>query len=1029
MTVDVLKTAGPGCLWRRADGFPVTSLDPLTDASTRGRRYERTRSVTDEDKGNTTPFLAPDSLPPLRAAETHPVKLFRAGNFSSLIISRSRHNATRLSVSRRIDLLSFRLTSASHPQFTLRIRVSDGTNAPAITDAVVAVVNVNDQDPVFQRSNYSFVVTENTDCSIPLGQSQSYATVMENLEPHLVEPVVLQLGDLDTDEHGCPCSLEFHASTPTALRDRFTLTPLGSFREEVAVGVTTITVVELTQDALTQSGSLRLANISAKALLQQTAPGVVRTSLYDRLRKQIANIHQISEDEVDVFSLRDAPAGEGVDVRYSCHRSPLYSAARLNGLLLGRRQQVSAVLGVDIPLVDINLCLNEATSPCGGQSCQHTLRPNLTAPLVVSSASDSLVGVDVIDDYACSCGPLEPPPSVCYPGFCINGGECHVRNNTLTCTCPDAVNYGPRCELLTARFEGNFAWYKPLTVCERSSLSLTFESRDKNGVLLYTGPTVPSPWPDYPRDFLYVILREWVVETFLDLGTGTMNISIPIEPNPFRHFQYIVTWGEGRVTAEVINCGMNTTTDGYESCRKIVPLARLPSSSSSSSSSSIISSSSSNAVPSHLLNAQGPLQVGGVASMVSFLQLADSYGWTLTPPSTSPFAGCLLELRHNDRLYDLNATDFTKHPIHPCDAPRTSRVVFGRHSIIIILASLLSLLLLVVVILCLARRGRKSLSYPDLDRELVKETMGGTDLEGFGEKDVTHFDLKFLQVTPDGYLVGDENEGPLPDVTQDACHSSSSTNGPPTQLPEGVTIGDFIKENIVKVDQQHQEVEDVRHYCVEGDEMSAASLSSLTSGSSRGDMIFDYRMDWGQKFEKLAQIYCAGTEADEGSEDDSPNALNKPSRSPPFLPLESSSELSRNGVRPSPPSPAPSSPSSSVAAGSRSSYMTKSHKRPQPPVLVTKSTASGPPTYVPQSKLSGSAQRSTVTTKGSDASCDKPEKTSKEPVVNGHLISSPGPRQCGEKATPHLSKSGTKKCDNQKTATTAKSAKGVETWC
>ncbi|XP_045108973.1 uncharacterized protein LOC123503358 [Portunus trituberculatus] len=577
-----------------------------------------------------------------------------------------------------------------------------------------------------------------------------------------------------------------------------------------------------------------------------------------------------------------------------------------------------------------------------------------------------------------------------------------------------------------------------------------------------------------------------------------MNISIPIEPNPFRHFQYIVTWGEGRVTAEVINCGMNTTTDGYESCRKIVPLARLPSSSSSSSSSSIISSSSSNAVPSHLLNAQGPLQVGGVASMVSFLQLADSYGWTLTPPSTSPFAGCLLELRHNDRLYDLNATDFTKHPIHPCDAPRTSRVVFGRHSIIIILASLLSLLLLVVVILCLARRGRKSLSYPDLDRELVKETMGGTDLEGFGEKDVTHFDLKFLQVTPDGYLVGDENEGPLPDVTQDACHSSSSTNGPPTQLPEGVTIGDFIKENIVKVDQQHQEVEDVRHYCVEGDEMSAASLSSLTSGSSRGDMIFDYRMDWGQKFEKLAQIYCAGTEADEGSEDDSPNALNKPSRSPPFLPLESSSELSRNGVRPSPPSPAPSSPSSSVAAGSRSSYMTKSHKRPQPPVLVTKSTASGPPTYVPQSKLSGSAQvdtsshssshklnqqkidpqsvsnkhklkappsslpctqqvnaqtltkskrkadpsvttinnlytnpaqRSTVTTKGSDASCDKPEKTSKEPVVNGHLISSPGPRQCGEKATPHLSKSGTKKCDNQKAATTAKSAKGVETWC
>ncbi|KAK3855467.1 hypothetical protein Pcinc_038135, partial [Petrolisthes cinctipes] len=76
---------------------------------------------------------------------------------------------------------------------------------------------------------------------------------------------------------------------------------------------------------------------------------------------------------------------------------------------------------------------------------------------------------------------------------------------------------------------------------------------------------------------------------------------------------------------------------------------------------------------------------------------------------------------------------------------------------------------LVAVILCLARQGKKSVSYPDLDKELVKETMGGTDLEGFGEKDVTHYDLKFLQVTPDGYLVNDENEGGLPDVAQDAC--------------------------------------------------------------------------------------------------------------------------------------------------------------------------------------------------------------------------------------------------------------------
>lgn len=33
-----------------------------------------------------------------------------------------------------------------------------------------------------------------------------------------------------------------------------------------------------------------------------------------------------------------------------------------------------------------------------------------------------------------------------------------------------------------------------------------------------------------------------------------------------------------------------------------------------------------------------------------------------------------------------------------------------------------------------------------------------------------------------------------------------------------------------QVDQEHQDVDDVRHYNLQGDEMSAASLSSLASG-------------------------------------------------------------------------------------------------------------------------------------------------------------------------------------------------------
>ncbi|MPC82682.1 DE-cadherin [Portunus trituberculatus] len=111
----------------------------------------------------------------------------------------------------------------------------------------------------------------------------------------------------------------------------------------MAIGEATISVVALTQEAVTHSGSLRLANTSAKAMLRRVEAGAEGTSLYERLKKQIARIHQISETQVDVFSLRDAPGNSGVDVRYNCHSSPYYTATRLNGMLLRKRQQVRSL--------------------------------------------------------------------------------------------------------------------------------------------------------------------------------------------------------------------------------------------------------------------------------------------------------------------------------------------------------------------------------------------------------------------------------------------------------------------------------------------------------------------------------------------------------------------------------------------------------------------------------------------------------------------------------------------------------------
>ncbi|XP_069986652.1 DE-cadherin-like isoform X2 [Penaeus vannamei] len=262
--------------------------------------------------------------------------------------------------------------------------------------------------------------------------------------------------------------------------------------------------------------------------------------------------------------------------------------------------------------------------------------------------------------------------------------------------------------------------------------------------------------------------------------------------------------------------------------------------------------------------------------MASFRRLSASYRWTLTPPAVLPFSGCVFELRHNDYLYDLNATDYHKMTFHPCDAPRAAKVVLGHQPATIIFASVLCLLLVVLVILCLARRTRKAISYPDLEREVVKETLGRTDVEGFGEKDVTNFDFKFLQVTPDGQLLTED--GLLPDV---ALEARQRRRAPLAQMPEGLSIGDFISENILKVDQEYEVPDDVIHFSCQDGGMSVASLSPLASDSSEYGLGLDWRRRNPRPFARPPAREDegeAGEEEDEEEDDSDYEELDDPPR-------------------------------------------------------------------------------------------------------------------------------------------------------
>nr|BAU30873.1 Le1-cadherin [Ligia exotica] len=638
------------------------------------------------------------------------------------------------------------------------------------------------------------------------------------------------------------------------------LTPAGDYllvvnvtdnaRKEEAKGIVHITVIELPKEAVMESGSFLIQDYSVSEVITQESLDVYEgTSLYDLLKVEFGRIFDELPENVDIFYLQDVERRgfSGVDVRFNIHGSPYYTSSHVNGLLMQHKDEVENNLGIKIPVIDDNLCLYEDFQSCNGTSCQQELRAENNNPLVLESETSTIVGVRVTEKYTCNCGYLDPQPRACPEGFenyCYNGGVCNYTSaGGLSCTCLDDYNYGPRCELLTGRFKNGFAWFDTLGTCEEPTLHITFQSDSSSAVLLYNGPVIASPYEYYPKDFLYIVLNNWVVEAYLNLGSETSRVYVPVDEGESEPYDVYLSWTKSTVSLIIPNCGLNITEEASEACKRTL---NLPESATS------------------ILNAGGPLQIGGLAPMIPLEEIGDSFEWNLNLPNVEGLSGCISYLEYNGEIYDLNRTTYNKYFYRTCEKTVvTSRMMMSSESVLIIVGSLLVLLLLVLFVLCLLRRRKKPHSYPDHLNDIVKETIGTTDIEGYGEKDMTQFDLKLLRVTPEGKLLnGYGTKGDLPDVAK----GHSPKKAPLARLSEGFNVEDFIDDNITKVDKEHPDFDDVRHYCFEGDEMSIASLSSLGSGSYDDDGPYNYKEDWGPRFNRIAEIY--GPKPDEEEDSD-----------------------------------------------------------------------------------------------------------------------------------------------------------------
>uniref|UniRef100_A0A8K9WMG8 Si:ch211-186j3.6 n=1 Tax=Oncorhynchus mykiss TaxID=8022 RepID=A0A8K9WMG8_ONCMY len=399
-----------------------------------------------------------------------------------------------------------------------------------------------------------------------------------------------------------------------------------------AVSGVTVYVRELRDEAIYNSGSLRLADITAKDFIEQR--GSLR-SRYELLVDFLSEMLAVGVDDINVFSLMDVRE-RTLDVRFAVHSSPFLRAERLQGYLAAHKQKLQSFLQVNVSQVHVDECAN---TDCGGSGgCSNVLSVSDT-PTVVDSGSMSLVSVTVESTAVCSCSGREHVHKICssYPrNPCFNGGICVDTPSGYRCQCPTQFE-GPECQQTKHSFHGNgYAWFPPIRPCFESHLSLEFITEVADGLLLYSGPLAQlQPWD--LEDFMAIELIDGTPTLKINHGSGTLVLQLPGNVNVAdrrwhrldvrsnsKEVRFTLDRCAGATVMEMEGVGSWLTTEDHSSCE-------------------VTGVTDVHFFPRHL-NGTQVLQLGGVNEDLPYVypQLQHKH-----------FTGCIRNLIVDSKFYDL----------------------------------------------------------------------------------------------------------------------------------------------------------------------------------------------------------------------------------------------------------------------------------------------------------------------------------------------------------------------------------------
>ena len=307
----------------------------------------------------------------------------------------------------------------------------------------------------------------------------------------------------------------------------------------------TVTVQRIPEIAVTRSGSLRL-NISAEEFVGR-GEKLGRSRLATLLRSFL------NATVVDVFTVLPSSA-TSCDVRWSAHGSPYYLPERMEVAVARRKVDIEKALGVPITMVHVSECLLEGAA-CEGSCYDELDTAALSTPTLVATNTSSFVGVTARSLAVCGCrARLAAPRDPCSSNPCLNGGSCRPAGRSYSCSCPDPVQYGPRCEMLAASYRRGWAAYPSLPSCTSTSLSFLLTTTARDGLLLYQGPSPNTVVVDQGRpvtDFMAIELQDGKLKYFLNLGAETWVGSLERELADNQEHSVLVRWSNTSVTLEI----------------------------------------------------------------------------------------------------------------------------------------------------------------------------------------------------------------------------------------------------------------------------------------------------------------------------------------------------------------------------------------------------------------------------------------------------------------------------------------------